>query len=164
MRPSHRQIVLAAGLLATALMGGGTHAWAGYISVAGLNADEGINGLSPFVASLLTERESSGGAVSFQLTDASEVPSPTAPAFPFVKLPQAAHAFGPTGSTGSQSNSGNGNGPSNLPIGVILRPQVPPAENTSLLSPEKSESHPHFVASYLFRPPRQGHAPTNAYL
>ncbi len=158
MRASRYQIVLAAGLLVAALMGGGTQARAGYVSVAGLQGDEAIDGLSPFVASPLAEREVtagiSGSAALFQPVDADEIPSPVAPAFPFVKLPHVAHAFARTGSAGSSSNGGSDSGPSNPPVGDASRPQAPPLVLAHLLPPDRGESHPFSVASFLFRPPR----------
>ncbi len=147
---SRRQFVLASAAIAAAMLLGGASARAGYVSVATLTEQDGVDAL------LLAELPATSGAAGDTTTprpDADDPHAPAQPSSPFLKLQPAACNFGHSGA-GSPSSSAPGGGSSSPPAGDLVRPQVPPLQQTSLLPPQTGDAQPFSVASFLFRPPR----------
>jgi hypothetical protein len=153
-----RQFVLASAMIAAAMFLGGAQARAGYVSILEMAEHDGSS-LTHLPASPPADFEVSAStlgsaAASESRPDTDNPQAPSEPVPPAGKLPYMAHNFGQGSGAGNSSSSAPGNGFSTSAAGDVSRPQIPPLELSSLLPPQKGDSHSFSVNSFLFRPPR----------
>jgi hypothetical protein len=153
-----RQWMLLSALLAAAVTLGATQARADFVAIGDVSTNVAVHSGAALWQSSLEFASSFGSSVddlaSQTRSDTGEPFVPATPLAPFGKLPQTACNFGHAGGSGTSSGSSSGKAPSSPPLGELLRPEMPPLELASLLPPEKGDTHPFSVASFLFRPPR----------
>lgn len=155
---TRQQLVLATAAIAVAMILGGASARAGYVSVAELAEQDGVNALGQSAVTLFVEHDAplgsaGSGDISSPLHDTDDPRTPVLPSFPFLKVPPAVCNFGHNGA-GSSSSSAPSNGSSSLPVGDMQRPQLPQLQLIALLPPQREYVRSLSMSSFLFRPPR----------